>query len=97
MFAPLKAPHLSIITQFTYFEQNCRELIIFCIKAYNTEMKLALTLVIAAVFLPCLQAFDLGSHPDDDVLGEWLKEHNMAKSQSSNELVSYYVCVKVMV
>ena len=57
-------------------------------------MKLALTLVIAAVFFPCLQAFDLGSHPDDDVLGEWLKEH-MAKSQSSNELVRLVLlCVR---
>jgi hypothetical protein len=52
-------------------------------------MKLALTLVITAVFVPCMQAFDRGSQQGNDVLGKWLKQH-MAKSQSSYETVWYY-------
>jgi hypothetical protein len=38
-------------------------------------MKLALTLVITAVFVPCMQAFDRGSQQENDVLGKWLKQH----------------------
>ena len=52
-------------------------------------MKLALTLAIAAVFLPCMQAaLDLGSHQEEDVVGKWLKKH-ITKSQSSYEMVYF--------
>ena len=49
-------------------------------------MKFLLTLVIVAVFLPCMMAFNYDSLPEKDVLREWLKEH-MANSESSYEPV----------
>ena len=47
-------------------------------------MKFALILVIVAVLLPCILAFDIDHRPEKDVLGKWLEEQ-MVKGQSSND------------
>ena len=47
-------------------------------------MKLALTLVIAAVLLPCMLAFDNERQPEEDMRRKWLEEE-MVKGQSSND------------
>lgn len=49
-------------------------------------MKFLLILVVAAIFLPALQAFHFDRQPEDDKLDEWLQEQ-MSESQSVNEEV----------
>lgn len=49
-------------------------------------MKVLPILVVAAVFLPALQAFHFDRQPEDDTLDEWLQEQ-MSDSQSVDEEV----------
>ena len=49
-------------------------------------MKLVLTLIATAVFLPCMQAYVHASLPNDDVIGKWLKER-LSTSQSAEDVV----------
>jgi hypothetical protein len=44
-------------------------------------VKLILTLVIAAVVLPCMLAIDIDHQHKEDELREWLQEKFMVKSQ----------------
>ena len=41
-------------------------------------VKLALTLVIAAVLLPCMMAWDRDHRPGKAALGKWLAEQRVA-------------------
>ena len=52
-----------------------------------TIMKFALTLVIVAVLLPCMLAFNIDRQPEKDVLRKWLEEQ-IVRGQSSNDLSS---------
>ena len=55
-----------------------------CLDLEQAMMKFALTIVIPAVLLPCILAFDPGLQPEKDVLGKWQNEQ-MVWSQSSTE------------